>query len=427
MNRSGLLIVLALALGAYAQVAVSDSGGDNWSISGFLNEGLTWYSDGAGSDVVQTSDNVTGSRLTLSGNTDLLNSGLNAGFALWLEPRATSLFSATADRLGDATNDHTISLIVNSVHLQGGFGKLTFGLQSMPTDNIAVLADPSMTFWSSVTPILRGNGFTIHNGAGAVWGNFLNCLTAPGLRGASGIGLDCNGPYRQGLRYDLPAFGPLSVALGYANDDIYDIAAKYNGQLGGLTTLFHLGYAINQGVNPGPIPTRGLRDSTDIVYHTEAQNVQTQLGLMDPDSGLFASFAWQYETAKVAGETRARLNQAARSAGLPSAGRLSDKTTAWWTKAGVKRAFTRLGDTVISLQYGQYNDQYGPTQAAIGVTGSQFTRLGLSIDQYFGSRLILYGAYQNFSLKVEGSARAKNAYGKASDLNLFSLGLTFFF
>lgn len=424
MNRCGLLTLSALALMGLAQVAVSDTGGDNWSISGFLNEGLTWYSDGAGSDVVQTSDNVTGSRLTLSGNTDLLNSGLNAGFALWLEPRSTSLFSATSDRLGDATNDHTISLIVNSVHLQGGFGKLTFGLQSMPTDNIAVLADPSMTFWSSVTPVLRGNGFKLHNGGGAVWGNFLNCLTAPGLRGASGIGLDCNGPYRQGLRYDLPAFGPLSVALGYANDDIYDIAAKYNGQLGRLTTLFHLGYAVNQGVNPANVDTDLSRDlDGDALYYTEAQNVQTQLGLMDPDTGLFASFAWQYETARVLDGFRTRLAQAEPG----QAGKLSDKTTAWWAKAGVKRAFNRLGDTVISLQYGQYNDQYGPTQAAFGVTGSQFTRLGLSIDQYFGSRLILYGAYQNFSLDVQGSPLARATYGRASDLNLFNLGLTFFF
>ena len=429
MNRSGLLLVSALVLGGYAQVAVSDTGGDNWSLSGWLNEGLTWYSDGADSDVVQTSDNITGSRLMLTGNTDLMNSGLNAGFELWLEPRAGNLLGSTQNTLSNATNDHGISIIVNSVHLQGGFGKLTFGLQSMPTDNIAVLADPSLTFWSSVTPVLRGNGFVIQNGGGAVWGNFLNCLTAPGLRGGSGIGLDCNGPYRQGLRYDLPAFGPLSVALGYANDDIYDIAAKYNGTLGGLTTLFHLGYAVNQGVNPQTfaLPAGGGFGAADFVYHTKAQNIQTQLGLMDPGTGLFASIAYQYETATVSSAARAQINQAARSIGLAATPRLSDRTQAWWTKAGVKRAFNRLGDTILSVQYGHYNDQYGPVQAALGVSGSTMRRMGLSIDQYFGSRLLIYGAYQNFSLEVEGSARAKATYGNTSDLHLFNLGLAFFF
>ena len=429
MNRSGLLLVSALALGGYAQVSVSDTGGDNWSLSGWLNEGLTWYSDGADSDVVQTSDNITGSRLMLTGNTDLMNSGLNAGFELWLEPRAGNLLGSTQNTLSDATNAHGISIIVNSVHLQGGFGKLTFGLQSMPTDNIAVLADPSLTFWSSVTPVLRGNGFVIQNGGGAVWGNFLNCLTAPGLRGGSGIGLDCNGPYRQGLRYDLPAFGPLSVALGYANDDIYDIAAKYNGTLGGLTTLFHLGYAVNQGVNPQTftLPRGGGFGAADFVYHTKAQNIQTQLGLMDPGTGLFASIAYQHETATVSNAARAIVNQAADAVGITATPRLSDRTQAWWTKAGIKRAFNRLGDTILSVQYGHYNDQYGPVQAALGVSGSTMRRMGFSIDQYFGSRLLIYGAYQNFSLEVEGSARARATYGNTSDLHLFNLGLTFFF
>lgn len=64
MNSSGLLLVSALTLRGYAQVAMSDTGGDNWSLSDWLNEGLTWYADGAGGDMAQTSDNITGSRRT---------------------------------------------------------------------------------------------------------------------------------------------------------------------------------------------------------------------------------------------------------------------------------------------------------------------------------------------------------------------------
>ena len=426
MNRSGLLLVSALALGGYAQLAVSDTGGDNWSLSGWLNEGLTWYSDGAGSDVVQTSDSISNSRLMFTGNADLMNSGLNSGFELWIGTNSGTLFGSTQDTLGD-DDEHDIGIIVSNLYLQGGFGKFTFGLQSMPTDNIAVVAEPSLTFWSSVTPVLRGNGFTIHNGSGAVWGNFLNCLTASGLRGSDGIGLDCNGPYRKGLRYDLPAFGPISVALGYANDDIYDIAAKYNGKLGGLTTLFNLGYAVNQGVNPVRLnPSVNVFSALDFVYYNKARNFQTQLGLMDPGTGLFASIAWQHETATVSSASRAEVNVVARSVGT-STPKLSDSTQAWWAKAGIKQAFNSLGDTILSVQYGHYNDQYGPVQAAHGVTGSQMRRLGFSIDQYFGSRLLIYGAYQNFSLEVEGSALAKASYGKASDLHIFKFGLAFFF
>ena len=416
MHKFRLLTIPAAALLGFSQVAPADAGGDNWSISGWINEGMTYYSDGAGSDLVQTSDNGTtlGSRVNLSGNVDLPNTGLNAGFEVIFEPQAQNapLINANQRTFSDS-NFHRIGILGNSLNLSGGFGKLTFGLQSMPTDNIAVLADPSLTLWSSVSLVIRANGFKINKGGDAVWGEFLNCFTAEGLRGAGGIGIDCNGIYRQGVRYDLPAFGPLSVAVGYANDDVYDIAAKYNDELGGLKTMLYLGYAVNQGVN------LSAATANAVVYHNKARNFQAQLGLMDPGTGIFGTFAYQHESADVP----AVAATAARRAGI----KLSDKTNAWWTKVGIKRAFNSLGDTSMSFQYGNYNDQYGFVQARNGVTGSQIKRMGFSVDQYFGSRLIIYGAYENLGLDVEGSADAKKAYGSADDLHIFSLGLTFFF
>ena len=405
MKTFRLFTIPAAALLGFAHVALADAGGDNWSISGWINEGMTWYSDGANSDLTQSSDNGKGgSRVNLSGNVDLPNTGLNAGFEVIFQPQAeNSPLGANQNNFGDS-NFHRIGILGNSLNLSGGFGKLTFGLQSMPTTDIAVLADPSMTLWSAISPVIRANGFTINKGGGARWGDFLNCFTAPVLRGAGGIGIDCNGIYRQGVRYDLPSFGPLSVAVGYANDDIYDIAAKYNGELGGLKTMLHLGYAINQGVNPNAS-----------VYHNKAQNFQAQLGLMDPGTGIFGTFAYQHETADVLAARRSAVYK------------LSDKTNAWWTKVGIKRAFNSLGDTAISFQYGNYNDQYGFMQAGNGVTGSRIKRMGFAVDQYFGSRLIIYGAWERLGLDVEGSAGAKARYGSADDLNIFSAGLTFFF
>ena len=405
MKKFRLFTIPAAALLVFSHVASADAGGDNWSISGWINEGMTWYSDGANSDIVQTSDNGKGgSRVMLSGNVDLPNTGLNAGFEVIFQPQAeNSPLGADQNNFGDS-NFHRIGILGNSLNLSGGFGKFTFGLQTMPTDNIAVLADPSMTLWSAVSLVIRANGFTINKGGSARWGDFLNCFTAPGLRGAGGIGIDCNGIYRQGVRYDLPSFGPLSVAVGWANDDIYDIAAKYNGELGGLKTMLHLGYAINQGVNPNAT-----------VYHNKARNFQAQLGLMDPGTGIFGTFAYQHETADVLAARRS------------AAYKLSDKTHAWWTKVGIKRAFNSLGDTAISFQYGNYNDQYGLAQARNGVTGSRIKRMGFAVDQYFGSRLIIYGAWENLGLDVEGSAEARGRYGSADNLNIFSAGLTFFF
>ncbi len=381
-----------------AMLPLSQAAQAEVNISGWVNEGLTWYDDGVGSDIVQTSDNGTtlGTRMTFAGSSEV-GAGLTAGFEIILEPSATgNLLGFGSSGIGDAgenQNGHAIGVLGNSLNIGGSWGKVTVGLQTMPTDNIAVLADPSLTLWASISPVFRGNGATIQGlGAGATkttWGSFLQCLGTPGL----GIGIDCNGVYRQGIRYDLPAFGPVSVAVGYANDDIYDIAVKYSGNIGRMTANVHGGYSINQGAAGAG--------------GTEAETFQIQAGLMDSVTGIFGSIAYQTEEAD----------------GVAAGTVAGDDTDAYWIKAGIKKGFTSVGDTSIAIQYGSYNDQFGT--AADGITGSEVERIGFEVNQYFGSSLILYGVYEQLDLDVDGAAAG--LYGGAEELDTFTLGGTYFF
>ena len=410
MNKNNLIkgVALVAAASMLSPLAIAEDDAPSWGISGWINEGATYWDDGVGSDVTQMSDNGTtlGSRITLSGSTPLAGTGLNAGFEVILEPlsRRTPLIFSNQDStdgvndglgIDDDTFGSDIGVLGSSVNVGGAWGKLTFGLQSMPTDNIAVLADPSLTLWSGISPVFRGNGFTIRGlGAGAsntTWGSFLGCFTSNELTGIGGIGIDCNGVYRNGIRYDLPAFGPVSVAVGYANDDIFDIAVKYSGTIGGLTANVHGGYAMN--ANGGAVV--GATDGAD--------NFQIQAGLMDPNSGLFGSIAYQRETAD------------------GTAVGVNDETDAWWFKGGIKKNWVGYGDTAISFDYGMYNDQFG----LAAVSGSEVQRWGLAVDQYFGSKLIIYGKYENLSLDVDGDVGG--LYSGAEDLDTFTLGLTYFF
>lgn len=390
----GACLVAATSMLPLSQAAMAEV-----SISGWANEGITFYDDGVNSDAVQTSDNGTtlGTRMTFAGSTEV-STGLTAGFEIILEPSATgNILGFGSSGLTDNQNGHAIGVLGNSVNIGGAWGKVTVGLQSMPTDNIAVLEDPSLTLWSSISPVFRGNGATIQGlGAGATktaWGSFLQCLGTPGL----GIGIDCNGVYRQGVRYDLPAFGPVTVAVGAANDDIYDIAAKYKGSLGRVSSQVAVGYSINQGAsNPG---TAGVI--------SEAETFQVQAGLMDPTTGLFGSIAYQNEEAD----------------GLAVGS--GDDTDAWWLKVGMKKQWFAAGNTSLSFQYGQYNDQYAAV--ADGITGSEVQRIGVSVDQYFGSSLIIYGIWEQLDLDVDGSAATSALYGGAQELDTFTLGATYFF
>ncbi|HSR63852.1 MAG TPA: porin, partial [Gammaproteobacteria bacterium] len=79
-------MALTASVLTFSQAATADV-----SISGWINEGVTYYDDGNSSDVVSTADNGTtlGSRITFAGSTDL-PAGLNAGFEVILEPRTDS-------------------------------------------------------------------------------------------------------------------------------------------------------------------------------------------------------------------------------------------------------------------------------------------------------------------------------------------------
>jgi hypothetical protein len=398
----GLLTAMIVLPASQAVMAEGDL-----SLSGWINEGMTYWDDGDDSNVNQLSDNGTtlGSRITFAGTYKPPETNLDAGFEVIIEPLSgvenyagggvvTPLLFANQDNI-DTFNGGDIGLLASNLHVGGPWGKVTVGLQSMPTDNIAVLADPSGTIWSGISPVFRGNGFFIRGiGAGAAnntWGSFLQCLTTPGL----GIGLDCNGVYRNGLRYDLPAFGDLSAAVGYSNDNIYDMALKYDTDFGNFKTMLHGGYAHNSngGTNVGA---------------DKSQIFEVQGGMLHSGTGLFGVLTYQYENA----------NSANSGTG--------DSTDAYYAKAGIQKRWFKFGNTTLYADFGWYKDQYGGGNVD-GINGSDVQRLGVAVVQEFGPRLRIYGKWEQLSLDVDGNANAKAIYDDADDLNTFTLAATFFF
>ncbi|MEQ8938118.1 MAG: porin, partial [Gammaproteobacteria bacterium] len=171
---------------------------------------------------------------------------------------------------------------------------------------------------------------------------------------------------------------------------------KYKGEFSGIKTQLAVGYAkINTILGTGfaAYGNKGV------------DNFQMQLGLMDPATGIFGSIAYQIDD----------MDGAAAGA--------SDDTDAFWTKVGIKKAFNSLGDTAISMNYGLYMDQFGTVDA--GLTGSEVERIGIEVNQYFGSSFILYGVWEMLDLETDGPNSA--AYNSADELNTFRLGGTYFF
>lgn len=447
MNKNILLKRACLAA-AVSMVPVSGAMAEV-TISGWLNEGMHYYDDGQQSAITQSSDNGTtlGSRLTFSAKTDNLPAGLNAGMEVIIEPESllqpliTSGQSSTIISQSFLTdpvlglsvaglngpykynNAHAMRVLGNSIYVGGAFGKVTIGRLSPASDNIAVLDDPSLTLWSTISPVFRGNGFLIRNTTGTAvnfWGSFMSCMgTRNGLSGVGGIGIDCgDGDYAQGVRYDLPTFIPnLSLAASWVNGDTTDVSGKFHTDLGRLKWSISVGYSYNaQGgmfLSPGAVTGGGLGSDT----------FQVQSGLMDPVTGLFGSIAYQHEDTS--------SDPVLVAAAVASGGAISDNTDAWWFKGGIKKKWNSLGDTAISFNYGEMYDQYGALDAiANGVNGSTVHRYGGELDQYIGSSLIIYANYQVLDLSVDQSAAAilaGNSYQNSDNLDWFTLGFTYFF
>ncbi len=439
MNKTikGACLVAATAMLPLSQAATAGE----VNISGWVNESMMYYDDGQGSDVVSSTDNGTtlNSRITFTGNQELPNTGSKAGFEITFEPTSglngSSAFGSSQAPLSangqgngfvqpsvsgnqgfDENNAFgaNVGLLASNLWLSGGWGKLTLGTQGMPTDNIAVLEDPSVTLWTNVAPVFRGGNFTIQGLTGAAAGtqqyaHFLQCLGIVG-----GIGIDCNGIYRNGVRYDLPTFAGVDIAVGYANDDIYDIAAKYKTSLAGLNAQLAVGYSINQGgVAGSEQPTFAGRS----VIGTEAETFQMQFGLMDPGTGIFGGISYQHEDADGGTATVA----------------VGDDTDAYYIKVGVKRAYNSLGDTSIHFAYGSYNDQFGNNNAVAGVTGSEIERISVGVTQYLGAAFQIYGTWEQLDLDVDCNGTTaittacNAAYGGAEELSMFNMGAVYFF
>ncbi|NIQ11257.1 MAG: hypothetical protein GWO23_17080 [Gammaproteobacteria bacterium] len=143
----------------------------------------------------------------------------------------------------------------------------------------------------------------------------------------------------------------------------------------------------------------GYAENHGVGNSITSDNLQIQAGFMDnAGSGLFGSVAYQREETDVVG---------------------TDSTDAYWIKAGIKRAFNSLGDTSIAGQFGMYNDQFFNISVAGGgaaatFNGSEVTRYGVEVVQYFGSAFQAYVVWETLDVEADliagGTADADEIY-----------------
>ena len=95
----------------------------------------------------------------------------------------------------------------------------------------------------------------------------------------------------------------------------------------------------------------------------------------------------------------------------------------WYVKAGIRRAWTPLGATIIYGDYAEYIDQVGPNALGLGVESSTFRRSGATIAQEIdAASMTIYLKYDHYEADVSGKNLELNGVTGLEDADFVSLG-----
>ena len=95
----------------------------------------------------------------------------------------------------------------------------------------------------------------------------------------------------------------------------------------------------------------------------------------------------------------------------------------WYVKAGIRRAWTPLGATIIYGDYAEYIDQVGPNALGLGVESSTFRRSGATIAQEIdAASMTIYLKYDHYEADVSGQNLELNGVTGLEDADFVSLG-----
>lgn len=359
------------------------------TVSGWVAEQIKWFDDG-----VESNAYVEGIGTTLSSHVKFtgqaqINSEWSAGYVLQIETDSSDTLFNNQD------NDEAINglILLQSYWFVKSerLGKMSLGQISQASDNTAILVDGSGSLVPANWVIFDNvSFFTLENGVrnGAQWADYAYCQHT-GL----GIGADCNGVTTNAIRYDSPTFGGFSVSASWGEDDFWDVAARYAGDLGDIKLAVAAAYSHQSDDNARPA-AKAL-GGLDVGYF------QVGAYAMHSPTGLFVYGAYGAEDVDTGDFANA-----------PDGDH-------YYLKAGLRRKLNPLGHTVFYGEYAQHDDQYSATLAARGATSSEMQRWGLGVVQEIdAAAMSVWLSYRN----IDGEYSTATTTVDADDLDIIKFG-----
>lgn len=326
------------------------------AISGWVAEQITVWDDGT-----ETNTYVAGLGSTLASHFKLtvkaqIVPGWSAGYVMHVE--ALSAEQAELSQVDDDGRT-TPNILQSYWFLQSDrLGKVSVGLVSQASDNAAILVDSSGTLVAAnwVLPFDTG-GFRFRNANGTLSNLGWSDVTTCGHIGAS-VGGDCNGVPLNAVRYDTPTFAGFSASASWGEDDFWDVAVRYAGELSGFKVAVTAAYSEFTDET-------GLGGRSDVQGRLDSGYFQVGAYVQHIPTGLWAFGAYGHED-----------NNFTYVGGF----RAPDEDI-YHIKAGIRRTWTPLGHTVLYGEYGNFEDQLSAAALGAGITSSEVENWGLGIVQ----------------------------------------------
>ena len=370
-------------------------------VSGYVAQEVTWWDDGGESNVYLHGLGPTqATHIKFNGEAQIAP-GLTAGYLMRIQNLEDNPFGRSgADAMdqNSASFSQGLKVQMSYWYLQSkDLGTVSVGKQAPAAKSAAMFTDKSGTQIIDNYTFLDGfPQFIIRSGgdlapAALTWGQLAFCYSqnVP-------LGGDCDGLVMNAVRYDTPVIAGFSASASWGEDDDWQIAARYAGEVSGFKVLLGFGYSGSTDEKLAvPVASMLKKDSRYAQAGGYVEHVAT---------GIFVHGAYGHED----------------NSGTVLAGGLAPRGgDHWYLKAGIRKKWTPFGATVVYGDYGQYIDQIGPGALALGVTSSELDQAGGGIVQEIdAASMSVWIKYRAQSADISGAG----AIGSLDDLHTISTG-----
>lgn len=320
------------------------------TVSGWVNESVMWWDDGSESNVYVGTNPVEQSRVRFIGEAKI-TPDVSSGYVLEF-----GIYGASSNSWDQNTPDgstpNSVSVRKSSWFLKSKtFGKVTVGQDGTATYHLLDDADTTMTrnFYDGEASAIYARPFFLRDSAGGAVGNNLKWSDA--LRGFFNSTPGDNGR-RNIVRYDTPTFGGFSIAAAWGEDDLWDMAVIYKGELGDFDLNARAGYG--QSADGFNTPCHGSTGTPDNAMDCEWWGVSAFLQHKPTGLFVFAGYGDQKDGSK--------------DPAIDAV--IADKDShTWFVQGGIEKKFIPLGKTNF---FGEYRrDDAGSNVSGTGAVRTQ--------------------------------------------------------